>query len=102
MQFQKNGCYSIIKNIPENNQRLWKVKHCIKIIPITFPDGFPSPTDHTFLKENGELRIIKHITSFNTRLQLAENFRKDIKRLDGDTLRRDSRMKWLNAWDTTC
>ncbi|KAJ8945676.1 hypothetical protein NQ318_012394 [Aromia moschata] len=57
----KNNCYVVIKNIPENNNRLWKVKHLVKITPITFPDGFPSESDRTVLHENGELRIIKTI-----------------------------------------
>lgn len=100
--FQKNNCYNIIKNIPEINQRLWKVKHVLKIVPITFPDGFPGQNDHTILKENGELRIIKQVNALEERLQLREEFKKNVKLLDGDTLRRDSRKKWLNAWDTTC
>lgn len=91
-----------MKNIPENNQRLWKVKHALKIVPITFPDGFPSPTDQTVLKENGELRIVKQVSALDKRLQLADDFKNNLKLLDGDTLRRNSRMKWLNAWDTTC
>lgn len=91
-----------MKNIPENNQRLWKIKHAIKIVPITFPDGFPTPTDCTYLKENGELRIIKTINNLEKKLELVENFKKDTKLLDGDTLRRHLRLKWLNAWDTTC
>lgn len=91
-----------MKNIPENNQRLWKIKHAIKIVPITFPDGFPSPTDHTVLKENGELRIVRQISAHEEKLQLTEDFKSNIKLLDGDTLRINSRMKWLSAWDTTC
>lgn len=90
-----------MKNIPENNQRLWKIKHLIKIVPITYPDGFPSPTDHTFLKENGELKIVKQVEAVDEKLQLAVQFKKDFKLLDGDTLRRESRRKWLTAWDTT-
>lgn len=74
----------------------------MKIVPITFPDGFPGPNDHTILKENGELRVIKQVNAIEERLQLREEFKKDVKLLDGDTLRRDSRMKWLSGWDTTC
>lgn len=49
--------------------------------------------------ENGELRIRKKVEHVEKRLQLAEEFKKDVKLLDGDTLRRDSRKKWLNAWN---
>ncbi|ENN75254.1 39S ribosomal protein L30, mitochondrial [Dendroctonus ponderosae] len=86
--------YAIIKNIPENNQRLWKVKHAVEIVPVTFPDGFPTETDRTFLKENGELRIIKQVGPVEKKLELTEEFRKHPKRMDGDTLRRNLRKKW--------
>ncbi|RZC36010.1 39S ribosomal protein L30, mitochondrial [Asbolus verrucosus] len=88
----------IIKNIPENNQRLWKVKHLIKICPITFPDGFPTDTRGTYLKENGELCVMKTLESPDEKLKLTDEFRTKPDRMDGDTLRRDSRKKWLNGW----
>lgn len=78
------------------------MKHAVKIVPITFPDGFPGLDDYTVLHENGELRIIQQVNAYEERLKLREEFKKDTKLLDGDTLRRESRMKWLNAWDTTC
>ncbi|KAJ8937374.1 hypothetical protein NQ314_011922 [Rhamnusium bicolor] len=95
----KTNRVAVIKNIPENNQRLWKVKHLIKIAPITYPDGFPEENDTTYLKENGELKVIKTIGVHNEKLQLAEAFKTDVKKLDGDTLRRNSRLKWLNGWE---
>ncbi|EEZ97592.1 39S ribosomal protein L30, mitochondrial-like Protein [Tribolium castaneum] len=91
----------IVKNIPENNQRLWKVKHLVQIKPVTFPDGFPSSPKGAVLKENGELRAMKTLEPSEERLQLAESFKTKAERMDGDTLRRDSRRKWLDAWDTT-
>ncbi|VEN40171.1 unnamed protein product [Callosobruchus maculatus] len=95
----KNHCFTVVKNIPENNHRLWKIKHLIKIDPITFPDGFPTKDDITYLKENGELRIIKKIGPIEERMKLTDAFQKDLKKLDGDTLRRDSRKKWLSGWN---
>lgn len=71
----------------------------VKIVPITFPDGFPKKTDVTRLQENGELRIIKQVSALDEKLKLTENFEKDVKRLDGDTLRRQSRLKWLSGWE---
>ncbi|XP_056639166.1 39S ribosomal protein L30, mitochondrial [Diorhabda carinulata] len=97
----KKNSYVIVKNIPENNQRLWKIKHMIKITPITFPDGFPKEDDITYLQENGELKIIKKVNSVHeNKLEISDNFRSDVKRLDGDTLRRQSRLKWLSGWDS--
>jgi large subunit ribosomal protein L30 len=51
------------------------------------------------LKENGELKVLKVLQSEEQRLQLADEFRHKPERIDGDTLRRDSRQKWLSAWE---
>lgn len=88
----------ILKNTPEINSKLWKVKHLIKITPITFPNGFPDDINGTFLKENGEFLVTKRLVPNAERLEKTEAFRKDPKRIDGDTLRRDSRKKWLLGW----
>ncbi|XP_017772291.1 PREDICTED: 39S ribosomal protein L30, mitochondrial [Nicrophorus vespilloides] len=89
---------NIVKNIPENQSRLWKVKHLIKITPITFPNGFPEDVNGTFLKENGELVVNKKLLNSEDRLVAREQFDEDPQKLDGDTLRRDSRIKWLSGW----
>ncbi|KAK9694395.1 Ribosomal protein L30p/L7e [Popillia japonica] len=94
----KSNDVVIIKNIPENNSRLWRIKHLIKIVPITFPDGFPQDVSGTFLKENGELTVTKSVPLVNDRLIERENIDNDIKKMDGDTLRRALRKKWLNGW----
>lgn len=88
----------IIKNIPENNARLWKIKHAIKIVPITFPDGFPTDTLGTRLQENGELRVAKVLRPSEDRVKALEGFKDSPKKLSGDDLRRDSRRKWLSQW----
>ena len=36
---------AVVKNIPEMNALLWRVKHLIRIDPVTFPDGEPSKDD---------------------------------------------------------
>lgn len=88
----------IIKNIPEMNSKLWRIKHLVKIEPITFPDGFPKDNRGTYLKENGELAVKNELIASETSLEKAEEFKTDSKRLDGETLRRDSRLKWLSDW----
>ncbi|KAL3270694.1 hypothetical protein HHI36_021222 [Cryptolaemus montrouzieri] len=87
----------ILKNMKETNMKLWKIKHLIQIKPVTFPNGFPEDTNGTYLEENGELVIIQKISS--EKMQLAEQFQKNVGKMDGDTLRRDSRKKWLSGWD---
>lgn len=92
---------TVIKNIPENNARLWKIKHLIKVTPINFVNGEPTADDlnHTYLKENGDCVVIKSIDGLNKRLEAAENFKKDTKRLDDAFLKKDSRLRWTSAWD---
>lgn len=94
---------TVVKNIPENNQRLWKVKHLIKMEAITFPYGEPTANDldHTYLRENGECLVVKEIgdaPSLCKRIKEAAKLKKAQNMLDGATLRRDSRLKWLNPW----
>lgn len=91
----------ILKNIPEINSLLWKVKHVIEITPITFPDGFPKDNRGTYLKENGELTVKKEIVPCENSLEQTAAFKENPKRLDGTTLRRDARLKWLKGWSTT-
>jgi large subunit ribosomal protein L30 len=92
------GAVAVVKNIPENNQRLWKIKHLVKIEPITFVNGEPTVKDinYTFLKENGDCVVIKNVECIEQRLEAAEKFEKDEKNLNSDILKRDSRLKWLN------
>lgn len=90
---------SIVKNIPEVNAELWKIKHLIDIQPITFPCGLPDGKSMTQLKENGEL-VVKHLSLSEERLKASDDFINDRKRLDKDTLRRHLRKVWLNGWDS--
>lgn len=91
----------IVKNIPENNARLWKIKHLIHITPITFPFGEPKAEDvnYTILKENGQCLVTKEIKVDEKRIDAAVAFKKNPNWLDGDTIKRDLRMKWLSGWD---
>lgn len=92
--------FAIVKNIPENCERLWKVKHLVKIVPITFPYGEPTENDidHTFLKENGECIVTKEIKIDDGRVEATRKFVDDTRKLDSETLVKDSRLKWLNPF----
>lgn len=91
---------AVVKNIPETNAMLWKVKHLVNIVPIRFPFGEPTGNDvnHTFLKESGECLVTKEIKVDESRLEASEQFEQQPERLDGETLRKDSRLKWMNNW----
>lgn len=99
----QQGDVAIVKNIPEINSQLWKIKHLIKITPITFPNGMPTENDIdcTYLKENGELMVIKELKPTSEVLKATENFENDPKKLDTVTLRINSRKKWLNGWSNS-
>ncbi|XP_055906523.1 39S ribosomal protein L30, mitochondrial [Eupeodes corollae] len=96
----KQGNFTVVKNIPENNARLWKIKHLIKVTPIVFKFGEPTENDikHTILKENGECIVTKEIGQLEERFDATEKFESDPKRLDTELLKRDARLKWLNNW----
>lgn len=89
-----------MKNIPEVNARLWKVKHLVKVTPIVFPCGEPSADDikYTVLKENGECLVVKKLEPAQTQVEALEAFDTNVKKMDSDTIKRDSRLKWNNAF----
>ncbi|XP_065092260.1 uncharacterized protein mRpL30 [Ochlerotatus camptorhynchus] len=99
----ESNAVAVVKNIPENNARLWKIKHLVEVLPIRFPHGEPTEADvnYTFLKENGDCVVVKEIparTARDDRLEAAVQFTQLEERMDGETLRKDSRLKWLNPW----
>lgn len=87
----------ILKNMPETIMKLWKIKHLVQIKPVTFPNGFPTDVNGTYLKENGELVVSQNVSEHKE--ILSKEFKADNGRLDGNTLRRHSRMKWLSGWN---
>lgn len=72
----------------------------IHITPITFPYGEPTTDDinYTFLKENGQCLVTKKIEVPQERIEESEKFEKDPVRLDRETIKKELRHKWLNAW----
>ena len=55
--------FSVQMNSNGVNEKLWQVKHLIKIQPIRFPQGYPTEEDigGTHLKKNGEFIIFKKL-----------------------------------------
>lgn len=88
-----------MKNTPENNVLLWKIKHLISVEAIVFPYGEPTLDDvkHTRLFENGECIVHKRIGVDPERIESTEQFINDPVRLDKETLKRDARIKWVKG-----
>lgn len=98
---EKMSDFTIVKNIPENNARLWKIKHLLKIDPIDFPQGIPVESNKhlAFVKDNGECVIANdEKRRVVARIEAIEVFKNDAKQMSTDNLKRDSRMKWLNPY----
>lgn len=92
--------YIIVKNIPEVNALLYKVKHMIKISPITFPNGEPTKSDigSTYLKDNGELVIIKSLKPSEEIVKATEIEDNKETKMDGETIRKLERLKWIRFY----
>lgn len=89
-----------MKNIPEVNSKLWKIKHLIKVTPIQFPYGEPTKDDinYTILKENGQCWVTKKLMPKQEQIEALEQFENSKNKMDSDTLKRDSRHRWNNAF----
>jgi large subunit ribosomal protein L30 len=88
-----------VKNIPEINAALWKIKHLVKITPIQCPDGLPEEGDYegTYLTEHGEFRVSPRLKCDPKQIEATDTFVKDERKFDGETLRKLLRLKWLNG-----
>ncbi|XP_011302248.1 39S ribosomal protein L30, mitochondrial [Fopius arisanus] len=97
---EKKSDITIVKNIPEICAQLWKVKHLIKVTPLNQPGKLPEDNDihATWLMENGDLLLTPRVDP--VREQLTMDHVRNPKRLDGETLSFELRMRWLNPWDT--
>jgi len=94
----KRSTIAIVANTPPMNALLWKVKHLVRITPITFPQGIPSDGDvrGAKLKENGELVFVPKLEE-----PTLSDVESDIKepRIDGETMQKYLRAKWMKPWD---
>ncbi len=87
-------------NSEQTNKMLWQIKHLVKIVPITFPDGIPEEKDINScrLYPNGELRFNPDLRIDPERLESTETFQKSIDMIDKQTIQAYTRQKWLSAW----
>lgn len=92
---------AIVENSAHMNAELWKIKHLIKITPITFPDGEPNENDYaySYLNEFGEFRIHNSLKADPERLKAAENLMADSAALDPQTVKDLCRQRWVTSFD---
>nr|SVE77290.1 EOG090X0EYV [Daphnia lumholtzi] len=93
----KSSKVVIVANTPSMCAQLWKVKHLIRVTPITFPQGLPEDGDAAgaLLQDNGELVFIPKLKS--DALMAATQSKPEDRRdyLDTDTVKKHLRLKWL-------
>ncbi|XP_034246537.1 39S ribosomal protein L30, mitochondrial [Thrips palmi] len=90
----------ILKNTEYICEDLWKVKHLVKVTPITFPNGEPTEEDieRTVLTPQGEMIVGDAVRPDPQRVEAQEKFLKDPLRLDGKTKRERFRDRWNSGW----
>ncbi|XP_039265429.2 uncharacterized protein LOC120341062 [Styela clava] len=79
MGLYKVNDISVQMNTANNNEKLWQVKHLIRIHPIQFPNGLPTKEDigGTHLKSNGELIIFKRLENPENENVLAPELKQE-------------------------
>nr|CAG4638776.1 EOG090X0EYV [Cyclestheria hislopi] len=96
----KRSIIAIVPNTPDFNSKLWKVKHLVRITPITFPNGLPEDNPNCYqLKENGEVVYIPSLKSDIQTSEIEAMKPADEKRMGGETLAKHLRLKWIKPWD---
>ncbi|KAJ9576457.1 hypothetical protein L9F63_006670 [Diploptera punctata] len=95
---------AIVKNIPEVNNLLWRIKHLIKVTPITTPDGLPEEGDYngTWLTEHGEFRVSPRLRVDPKRIEATEQFYEDKAKFDTETLKKYLRVDRSNGPNFNC
>lgn len=98
MQKKKQGHKAIVKNIPEVNKYLWKIKHLVSIVPIQCPQGMPQDDKlgGSYLHDNGLFQVCPELKVDETRLTLLQKYENNPKRLKTDVLKRYLRYRWDN------
>lgn len=78
---------------------LWKVKHIVKITPITFPYGMPKEGDQGYLNDDGQYILIQKVGAEidKNKLEASHKFFKDPLRMDAETIKKKLRDVWLTS-----
>ncbi|KAG7155661.1 uncharacterized protein LOC121854685 [Homarus americanus] len=94
----KRSDYTIVKNIPEINAMLWKVKYLVKITPIRVPADLPEEVDPRccFLKETGEFSYSHELKVEDSTLE--EDPKTNATKWDRDLIDSHTRKNWNYPW----
>lgn len=87
------GSVAIVKNTPFMCRMLWRVKHLVRVSPITFPNGEPREGEYTgtHLDRNGVFSRVPHIDE--KRVATEPNK----KKLNGKEIARVLHLAWNNS-----
>ncbi|CAN8006916.1 unnamed protein product, partial [Ixodes hexagonus] len=88
------GSVTIVKNTPFMCRMLWRVKHLVRVSPITFPDGEPREGEWTgtHLGRDGVFRRVPHIDE----ARLAPT-KTDRTKLNGKEIAKVLHLAWNNS-----
>jgi len=91
------GSLVVVKNTPEMCKMLWRVKHLIRVKPITFPDGLPTKGQFTgsHLDKNGVFSRRADFEIDVDRLQIGSEFTRT--KLDGMEIAKPMHLRWMNS-----
>jgi len=91
---------AIVPNTPQYNALLFKVKHLIRITPVTFPQGIPNASDLSGarLQENGQLVFIPQLKKDSEEAEVKQIQETPSNHMDGETLRKHLRLNWIKPW----
>ncbi|KZC09750.1 PREDICTED: uncharacterized protein LOC107187832 [Dufourea novaeangliae] len=86
-----------VKNTPEMCIELWRVKHLIKIVPVTTPDNFDAIDDLTeyYAHPTGTIYVTGKLDP--ARVKATEEFRNSMKRLEYPNVSEKLRLQWLQG-----
>jgi len=97
-KLEKRGKMCFLPNIPSVGFHLFKIKHLVKITPVTFPNGIPddfSPDTHGYkLTSNGEFIVTDRPGESLDSIAM----RADWMKIDNDQIRRQARNFWDKPW----
>jgi large subunit ribosomal protein L30 len=82
----------IHKNVPYVNKLLNEIKHLVRILPLTFPNGLPyneADWEHSQINSRGEMVIIRRLQQFEPQLGTLPDADKEKWKLDLDTVKKD-------------
>ncbi|XP_074650840.1 uncharacterized protein LOC141905739 [Tubulanus polymorphus] len=88
---RRTGEFIILKNTKLTNDRLLKVNHLIKVLPVTFPHGIPENEDdlkHCMIKPNGEFIFVKKLDDVTVTTEPEESEEEKKWLMDGETIKK--------------